>query len=180
MDRRSRPNPRAAAPSVIETERLRLRRLRIGDARFIRRLVNDPAWIEYIGDRGVRTLDDARRYLREGLIAMHRRHGFGLDCVELRDGGVPIGICGLVKREALDDVDLGFAFLPEFRHSGYALESARAVMAYARTVLKLPRIVAVTTPDNTASCRLLARLGFRREGVVRLGPDDEPLDLHVA
>lgn len=166
--------------TVLETERLVLRRIGEDDAAFMLALLNEPSFWQNIGDRGVRTLDDARRYLREGPIAMHRRHGFGLHCVELRDSGAPIGICGLVKREALDDPDLGFAFLPEFRRGGYAFESALAVMAHARAVLELPRIVAVTTPGNAASCRLLARLGFRREGVVRLGPDDEPLDLYVA
>jgi RimJ/RimL family protein N-acetyltransferase len=166
--------------SVLETARLLLRRLDADDAPFVLRLVNDPAWLEHIGDKGVRTLDDARQYLREGAIAMYERCGFGLYLVALRDGGEPIGICGLVKRDALADVDLGFALLPQFRGKGYALESAAAVMGYARHTLNLGRIVAITGCDNHASRALLARLGFRREGTVRIGNDGETLELHAA
>jgi RimJ/RimL family protein N-acetyltransferase len=146
--------------NVLETERLTLRRLRPEDAAFMRRLVNEPSWLEFIGDRGVRTEEDAREYLRNGAIASYEKHGFGLWAVTLRDGEAPIGICGLVKRDFLDDVDLGFAFLPEFQAKGYGREAGAAVIAYARRVLGLRRLVAITVPANRRSIALLEKLGF--------------------
>lgn len=115
---------------VIETERLLLCRLTGDDAPFILELLNQPSFLRYIGDKGVRTLDHAREYIRKGPADSYERRGFGLYLVKLRDGAVPIGICGLVKRDALEDVDVGFAFLPAFWSQGYALESASAVMIY--------------------------------------------------
>jgi len=165
---------------VLETERLVLRRLDTGDAAFIRRLVNDPSWLRYIGDRGVRTLEDAGNYLRDGPLAMYARHGFGLNLVETKDDRQPIGLCGFVKRETLPDVDLGFAFLPEYWGKRYAFESASAMMTHGRSVLELARIVAITAQDNLASIRLLERLGFAFERTVRLGDDDEELRLYAA
>ena len=171
--------PRATA-KVLETERLLLRRLDYGDAAFVHRLVNEPSWLRYIGDRGVRTHDDAGRYLRDGPLAMYARHGFGLYLVEMKDGNEPIGLCGFVKRDTLPDVDLGFAFLPAFWGKRYAFEAASGVMAYGRNVLRLARVVAITTPDNLASIRLLERLGFAFERPVRLGENDDALRLYVA
>ena len=110
---------------VLETDRLILRQLSIEDDAFILELVNDPLWLRFIGDRGVRTLDEARNYILKGPVAMYERAGFGLYLVERKIDGVPMGICGLIKRDVLDDVDLGFAFLPEYRGQGYATESAR-------------------------------------------------------
>src|SRR5690606_38235364 len=106
---------RKTALKVLETQRLVLRRLSAADAPFVLELLNDPAWLEHIGDRGVRTLDDARAYLAAGPVAMYAEHGFGLYLVEVREDGAPAGICGLVRRDFLDDVDLGFAFLPRYR-----------------------------------------------------------------
>ena len=163
--------------SVLETERLVLRRLTAEDAAFVLELVNDPAWLRFIGDRGVRTVEDARGYILKGPAASYERHGFGLYLTELKEGGAPLGICGLIKRESLEDVDLGFAFLPEFWGRGYASESAAAVLEYARGAFGLKRLVAVTSNDNHASIRLLEKLGFRFERMVRLSADDEEIKL---
>ena len=115
---------------VLETDRLILRWMSAGDAPFILELVTEPSWLRFIGDRGVRTPDDAREYIRKGPVDMYARLGFGLYLTERKEDGVPIGICGLLKRESLDDVDLGFANLPRFWGEGYAYEAALAVIAY--------------------------------------------------
>jgi RimJ/RimL family protein N-acetyltransferase len=165
---------------ILDTERLSLRWLDLGDAAFIRRLVNEPSWLRYIGDRGVRTDDDARRYLEKGPLAMYAGSGFGLYLVETRSTREPIGMCGFVKRETLPDVDLGFAFLPEYWGRGYAFEAAAATMAFGGSTLGLKRVVAITAQDNRASIRLLERLGFRFERLLRLGDDAEELCLYAA
>ena len=164
---------------VLETDRLVLRWLSRDDAEFILELLNDPDWLRYIGDKGVRTLDDARDYVLKGPAAMYARLGFGLYRVERKDGGIPIGICGLIKRDTLKDVDLGFAFLPDFRGNGYATESAAATLAHGRDEFGLERIVAITTPDNEASIRLLEKLGFHFERLLRLTADAEELRLYA-
>jgi RimJ/RimL family protein N-acetyltransferase len=158
---------------VIETPRLILRRLHEGDAAFIFELVNDPDWLRNIGDKGVRTDDDARTYIRNGPADMYARLGFGLWCVELRTSGTSIGICGLIKRDTLTDVDIGFAFLPAYRAQGYAREAAQATLAYARDTLGLSRLVAIVSPHNRDSIRLLEKIGLRAEGALRLSADDE-------
>ena len=163
--------------SVLETERLTLRRFRRTDAAFILALLNDPAWIRYIGDKGVRTLADAARYIENGPRAMYRQHGFGLYLVQLAHPREPIGMCGLIRRDGLDDVDLGFAFLPRFRGQGYAFEAASAIAQYAKRELGLSRIVAITSPGNAASARLLRKLGFHTERRIEL--HGEALDLHA-
>ena len=163
--------------TVLETERLALRRLVPDDAEFMLRLLNDPDWIRFIGDRGVRSVDAARDYLANGPIAMYALQGFGLYLVELKDAALPIGICGLIKRAGLDDPDLGFAFLPQFRGQGYGFESARAVLDYGRSVLGMRRVVAITSPDNQDSIKLLQRVGFRFERMVRLADDDDEVTL---
>ena len=163
---------------VCETGRLTLRRLDDGDAAFILRLVNDADWLRYIGDRNVNSLDDARNYIQTGPVEMYARMGYGLYAVVLADGGEPAGLCGLIKRDSLEHADLGFAFLPEYRGRGYALEAARATLDYAKNVLGLPRILAVTTLDNEASGRLLTKLGFRLDRSIRLEPADVELNLY--
>jgi RimJ/RimL family protein N-acetyltransferase len=165
--------------ALIETARLLLRRFTLDDAAFIRVLVNDPAWIQNIGDRQVHTLEEARAYLEKGQLAMYEREGFGLYAVVRKDSGETIGMCGLVRRAGLDDVDLGFAFLPEHRGHGYAIESARAVRDYAKETLGLKRLVAIVSPRNEPSIRLLEKLGFRRERAVKLPNDDEEIDLYA-
>lgn len=147
------------------------------DAPFILELVNEPSWLRFIGDRGVRTLDDARDYIRKGPIDMYERLGFGLYVTERKADGVRIGICGLLKRESLEDVDLGFANLPGFWGNGYAYEAALAVMAYGRSAFGLERIVAVTSLGNDASVKLLEKLGFRFERMVRLSEDSADVQL---
>ncbi len=160
---------------VVETPRLILRRLHLGDAPFIFELVNDPDWLRYIGDKGVRTLDDARGYLRNGPLAMYERAGFGLYCVELRESGAPIGLCGPIRRDTLPDVDIGFAFLPAFRAQGYAREAAQATLEHARDVLGLARVIAIVSPGNHASSRLLEKIGLRYERRIRPSENDEVL-----
>ena len=161
------------AGRVLETGRLVLRRLTVEDAPFLLRLLNEPSWLRFIGDRGVRTLDDARRYVLEGPIDMYGRLGFGLYATTLQGNeAAPIGICGLVKRAGLDDVDIGFALLPEFWGKGYAYEAASAVMAYAKEVVGLRRVVAITSLDNESSARLLEKIGLRFERLIRLNGED--------
>lgn len=162
---------------VLETPRLALRWLDADDAPFILRLLNEPSWLRFIGDRGVRTLEDAVRYIETGPGAMYRRLGFGLYLVTLRSSGERLGLCGLLKRDTLDDVDLGFAFLPEHWGRGYATEAAAAVLDGDAVRLDLRRVVAITSKDNVASGQVLERLGFRLERLVTLSGDPEELRL---
>ena len=155
---------------VLETERLALRPLRDADAPFIIELLNDPDWIRFIGDRKVRTLDDARGYIGR-VLASQDKLGFSLLHTALKDG-TPAGLCGLIKREAHENVDLGFAFLPAFRGRGYAAEAGEAVRNYGVEVLGLECLVAFTDTENQASCRLLERLGFVYEGNIPWGEDE--------
>ena len=154
---------------VLQTERLRLRRMAPSDAAFMLGLLNDPAWHRFIGDRGIRTVEGARDYIIKGPMDMVARLGFGFDVVELMENGCPIGVCGLAKRDFLDDVDIGYAFLPQYGGQGYAIEAAKGVLAHAKE-LGLPRIVATVRPDNSASIRLLEKLGLRFERMIR-APD---------
>ena len=162
---------------VIETDRLVLRWQTLEDALFILTLVNDPSWLQFIGDRGVRTEEDARRYIENSAIAYYQRDGFGFYLTELKEGNMPIGICGMIKRDTLEDVDIGFAFLPDYRGKGYAYEAASAVLAYARDVVGLKRIVAITDKDNHASGRLLEKIGLHEEGTIQLGNNPEELKM---
>ena len=164
--------------NVLETERLVLRRFDVGDAQFILELVNDPDWLRYIGDKAVRNLDDARGYIQKGPMDMYARHGFGLYCVELKSDATPIGMCGLLKRETLEDVDIGFAFLPQFRSQGYACEAALATLAYGADALGLKRVVATTTPDNDASGRLLCKVGLRFERMFTVPGENREVRLY--
>jgi RimJ/RimL family protein N-acetyltransferase len=168
------------APScLLATARLQLHRLDSGDAPFILRLLNEPSWLRNIGDKGVRTPAEAQRYIETGPVAMYARLGFGLYQVRLTNSDEPIGMCGLLKRETLEDVDLGFAFFPEFWGKGYAREAAAGVLSYARHTLGLGRILAITTPDNDPSRRLLEKLGFELERSVHLDPGSEALLLYA-
>jgi RimJ/RimL family protein N-acetyltransferase len=162
---------------VLETERLSLRKLSIEDAVFILRLLNEPSFIQYIGDKHVRTMEDARLYLLNGPIASYQKFGFGLFLIEMKDSGAPIGICGLLKRDVLEDVDLGYALIPEFWSQGYGFEAAAAVKSYAGRELGLKRIVAITNTENQSSIRLLEKIGFRFENMVKLADDREELML---
>jgi len=163
--------------TVLETERLFLRRLTMDDAQFILALVNEPSFLRYIGDKKVRNLEDARQYILNGPVASYERNDFGLYLLELRDSRTPIGMCGLVKREELPHPDIGFALLPDFCSKGFAFEASAAVLQDARERLRLQRLLAITTTDNEASIKLLQRLGFRLERVTRLAEDREPVNL---
>lgn len=165
---------------ILETERLILRRVTVEDSEFILELLNDPSWLRFIGDKGVRTLDAARDYILKSLVAMYERLGFGLYLTELKSEGVPVGICGLIKRDSLEDVDIGFAFLPKFRGEGYAYESAAAVMAYGKRTFGLNRLVAITSPGNYPAAKLLEKLGFNFEGMVKLSGDSEEISLFAS
>lgn len=149
--------------SVIETARLRLQHFVPDDAEFILQLVNEPSWLEFIGDKGVRNLDDARSYLINGPLAMYQRCGHGLYRVELKSTGQAIGTCGLIKRDTLEHVDIGYAFLPAHWGQGYAAEAARATLDYARDGLGIKRVLAITAPHNVRSIGLLEKMGLRFE-----------------
>jgi len=163
--------------SEIETDRLVLRRLCVDDAPFILGLLNEPSFLRFIGDKGVRTLDDARGYIVNQQIASYERFGFGLYLTARKQDGASIGICGLVKRDSLDDVDIGFAFAPAFWSQGYAAESASAVVAHATRVLGLPRVVAITNPDNIGSIKVLEKVGLRFSRMAQLSADGPILKL---
>lgn len=148
---------------VLETERLRLSHLAERDAPFIVDLLNQPTFLQWIGDRGVRNEDDAIDYLRRGPIDSYRQFGFGLYRTAFKQDDTPIGICGLLKREDLDAPDLGYALLPQFCSNGYALEAARAVLDHAWDELNLRRVIALVSPGNVSSVRLLEKLAFVHE-----------------
>jgi len=169
------PNPRlpgAHTVLICETERLRLRHFTEADAAFIVRLLNEPSFIRHIADKGVRTLDDAVAYLRKGPMASVAIHGFGLSRVERKDTGAAIGMCGFIKRPDFADVDIGYAFLPEHWSQGFAIEATRGVLATAASTHGLKRVIAVVNPDNVESTRMLEKLGFGFEKMVRLSADE--------
>jgi len=163
---------------VLETERLRLRELEAADAAFILELVNEPDWLRFIGDRGIRDLDAARNYIEQGPRAMQAKHGFGLWCVESRADGTALGMCGLIKRDTLEHVDIGFAFLARHRGRGYAREAAQGTLAHAGG-LGLKTLAAITDPANARSIHLLEGLGFRFQEQRSLSPDAEPLCIYL-
>ena len=158
---------------MIETDRLRIEKLSVEDAAFMLELVNTPSWLTFIGDRHVRTLSEARQYILDGPIKAYEQFGFGSYVVKLRDSDIPIGLCGLFKRDTLDDVDIGFAFLPDYAGKGYGYESASAVMTYATGPLGLTRIIGLTTAANHSSIRLLEKLGLRFEKKINFREDGE-------
>ncbi len=162
---------------TFETERLLLRPMTEKDADFILELLNDPAFIRYIGDRKIRTLEGARTYITDGPVASYAKNGFGLYLVELKENGESMGMCGLIRRNTLKDVDIGYAFLPKFWSKCYAFEAAREMKRYAQEELGLKRLVAVVDPENRPSIHLLEKLGMRFEKMVRLAADDIELKL---
>ncbi|MVM34708.1 GNAT family N-acetyltransferase [Spirosoma sp. HMF4905] len=160
---------------MLETERLLLDKLTVEDAPFMLELLNTPLWLTFIGDRGVRTLEDARKYILNGAIKSYEQFGFGPFLIRLKSSETPVGMCGLFKRDTLEDIDIGFAFLPDSIGKGYGFEAATAVMTYARDVLSATRIVGITNPDNQNSIHLLEKLGFHFERRVHLSAGDEVL-----
>lgn len=153
---------------ICETERLIICQLTIQDAAFVFSLLNTPTWIQFIGDRGIRNIDEARNYLLNGPIASYKRLGFGLYLIKLKDGDVPIGMSGLIKRDGLEHVDIGFALHPDYTGKGYAFESTAAIMVYAHDQLKLSEIDAITTEDNLHSISLLKKIGLQYKKMVTL------------
>lgn len=166
--------------TILETERLLLRQFSIEDADFILELLNEPSFIRNIGDRGIRTTADAHSYILNGPMTSYIKNGFGLYLVKLKETHESIGMCGLIKRDTLEDVDIGYAFLPRFWSKGYAVESALAVKQYAKNVIGLNRIVAITDPENEGSIRVLEKMGLQFEKMVRLSEDDIELKLFGA
>ncbi|MBE2222441.1 MAG: GNAT family N-acetyltransferase [Anaerolineae bacterium] len=161
--------------TILETERLFLRELTVEDADFILQLLNEPEYIIFIGDRGVRTHKDARNYIQETIIASYEKNGFGLYLVELKEDATPIGCCGLINRDGLPDIDIGYAFLAEFHNFGFATESAEAVMAFGKNNIGLKRIVGITAVDNQKSIKILEKVGLRFEKRITLPGDHEEI-----
>ena len=162
---------------ILETERTILREVAEDDAEFILDLLNQPSFIRYIGDRKVRTIEQARDYIESRFTESYRKFSFGMWAVELKETNAPIGICGFVKRDGLPDADIGFAFLPQYERKGYAFESASAALEYGRNALSLHRVLAITSKDNESSGRLLNKLDFKFERLIVLPGNDEELKL---
>ncbi len=161
----------------VETARLRLRELDVPDAPFVLQILNEPAFIRNVGDREVRTEEAAANYIRARIQPSYRAFGFGLWLVERKRDGEPLGICGLLKRDALEDVDIGFSFLECFWKNGFAREAAIASANYGWNEAGLHRLIAITVQQNTGSIRLLEKLGMRFEKLVKLTPDGPDLKL---
>lgn len=160
---------------VIETERLFLRKFTLDDADFMLEMLNTPTWLRFIGDRGVRTVEEAMEYLRNGNIRSYREYGFGFYVVVIKETQESIGICGIVKREGLEDIDIGFAFFPQFMSKGYGYESASATLNYALNDLKIKRIVAIIDPENVSSIGLIKKIGLVFEKMIQLSPKETEL-----
>jgi ribosomal-protein-alanine N-acetyltransferase len=164
---------------VMETDRLILRWFAADDAPFILTLLNEPGWIRFIGDRGVDSIETAAAYIETKLIASYRQHGFGLYAMQLKEAETTIGMCGLVKRDGLDDVDIGFALLAAYEGRGYAKEAANATLNYARDTHKLHRLVAITNEDNISSIKLLEHIGMAFEKTIMLPGDNKVLKYYA-
>jgi [ribosomal protein S5]-alanine N-acetyltransferase len=167
-----------ATPPELSTARLTLRRLDFADAPFLVGLLNQPSFLANIGDRGVRNVDDAHRYLCEGPMAMYEQHGFGLWHVAQLSDGASVGLCGLLRREILPDVDVGYAFLPDYWGRGYAFEAASATVAHAASKFGLKRLVGVVSEGNDGSIRVLEKLGMTFERMVSMRPGEPDVKLY--
>lgn len=163
---------------ILETERLLLRQFTTDDAKFITELVNTPGWIEFIGDRDIKTDEQAKKYLENGPLKSYELNGFGLYLVELKNEKAPIGMCGIIKRDYLENPDIGFAFLPAFTEKGFAFEMASETMIYAKNKLKLPTVFAITVSENKRSINLLKKLGMKFIKLFCSPGDNEELMLY--
>jgi RimJ/RimL family protein N-acetyltransferase len=163
---------------ILDTERLSLHTLSEDDAAFYLQLVNEPSFLRYIGDKGVRSLDDARVAIVNGPVKMHSEKGFSLYLVVDKATGEKLGMSGLIRRPELDEVDLGYAFLPAYWGKGYAIEAARAVVEHARRDIGLKALAAITSPDNDSSIQLLLKLGYRFQRHMHMRPDDTGTNLY--
>jgi RimJ/RimL family protein N-acetyltransferase len=162
---------------ILETERLYARRFELTDTAFILRLLNTPGWLQFIGDRKVYNEEEAKNYLLNIPIKSYKENGFGLCLVALKINHEPIGMCGLIKRESLHGVDIGFAFLPEFTGKGYAFEITAATVLYAKQTLQLPVVLAIVFPNNLKSIKLLKKIGMRFQKQITLPTDSVPVML---
>jgi RimJ/RimL family protein N-acetyltransferase len=160
---------------IFETERLRLREFTMDDTKFIIKLLNSPGWMKFIGDRNVRTKDEAVNYLQNGPLKSYEQNGFGLSMVEKKEDQTAIGMCGIIKRDNMENPDIGFAFLPRFYGKGYAFEIATATLSYAKDKLGIPKIAAITLAGNLRSIRLLEKMGFRFIKTINSNSDKELL-----
>lgn len=163
---------------ILETERLLLRQFIITDTKFIVDLVNSPGWLEFIGDRNIKTEESAKEYLENGPLKSYGINGFGLYLVEMKTGRIPIGMCGIIKRDYLEHPDIGFAFLPEFTGKGFAYEIADATMDFARKTLKLTDILAITISGNKRSIKLLEKIGLKFSKTINDPNSNEQLLLY--
>ena len=162
---------------ILETDRLTLRHLTVEDAEFIVTLLNEPDWIKYIGDRDIRTDEDAKKYIKQGPMTMYDEHGIGLYLIELKENAQPIGLCGLLHRDFLKDLDLGFALLSKYWGKGYAFEAAQGTLTYGAEMLGHSRIVGFTSLDNEKSANLLQKLGMKDEGTIKYTSTSEDVRL---
>ena len=162
---------------VIETKRLIIRKFTVDDSAFMLELLNTPDWLRFIGDRNIRTLEQAEQYLLNGYMKSYQDYGFGFYVVAVKETQESIGICGIVKREGLEDVDIGFAFFQQFMGKGYGYESASAVLNYALNDLKIKRIVAIVDPENIVSIALIKKIGMQFEKMIQVSPKDIELML---
>lgn len=165
---------------IVKTERLILREISEADADFILNVLNQSSFIKYIGDRNVRTLKQAGEYIKSRMMISYEQFGFGMYLVELRESQIPIGVCGFVKRESLPDADIGFAFLEEFEGKGFGFESSKAVLKYGKNVLGFKRVLAIASQNNHTSHKLLEKLGFKFERLIKLPHDAEELKMFSA
>ena len=164
---------------ILETERLNLRTFSLNDAAFLLEQMNEPAFLLYVGDRGLRTLDDAREFIKKRLIAHYDKNGFSFYVAERKEDDEIIGMCGLVDRDGLDGVDIGFAILPAHWKNGYAYEASQAVMLHARDDIGLKRVLAITDPRNKPSNALLKKLGMTHVSMVTLPGDTKEDNLYA-
>lgn len=162
---------------ILETERLILRQFTLDDAPFILELLNTPTWLQFIGDRNVHSIEDAEKYLLNGSMKSYAENGFGFYAVIEKGSGKNIGMCGLIKRDTLPDIDIGFAFLPNLISKGFGFEIASATLDYALNVLKIKRVIAIVNPDNEKSIGLIKKIGMQFEEMIKFGDDGKELML---
>ena len=164
---------------IIETNRLRLRELTTNDAEFVFHLVNEPSFLSNIGDKGVRNLDDAVKFILSGPWTNQKKPGYGQFLIELSGNGQPIGVCGLLYRDNLEVTDIGFALMPTYHGRGYASEAAAAVMEYGYSTLGIDRIVGLTSEENQPSIRILEKLGMKFKRIVKMSDNDSGTALYA-
>jgi RimJ/RimL family protein N-acetyltransferase len=164
---------------LIITDRLLLRKFTLEDAPFILELVNDPDWLKFIGDRNIHNEEEAKNYIVNSFFMSYQTYGFGPYLVALKDTEQAIGLSCLIKRDALENVDIGFAFLKKYRGNGFALEALKATKKFAHATLHIGTLLAITNTDNEASMKLLKRLDFRIDKKIQLPGEKEEVYLFV-